>query len=395
MSRQLFRLAQQVVQQIKDHGFQAYIVGGAVRDLILDRAVDDIDIATSAHPDDIMNIFSKVIPTGIEHGTVMVRHQHESFEVTTFRTESNYSDFRRPDKVDFVTNLNEDLARRDFTMNAIAMDQSLQLVDPYQGRQAIEEKIIRTVGDPRDRFLEDPLRMMRAIRFQAQLGFSIDSQALTAITENGSLLAKIAVERVAMEWEKMLKGSFFEQAQKSLLTTKLINHLPLFSKDLKTVDIFRDIDKRFSSFAEFVAYMSLKSAEQSVASWVKEWKLSNRIKKDSKLLEQLIVTYRQESVEWVVYQLPAHLIVPFSNLCCTIENETVTEKAIDQTKANLSIQTRKELAINGTDIISWFPNKEKGAWLQESLLQVEKAVVEGKLSNTKNEIREWLTNDNK
>lgn len=395
MVSDLFNLAQQVVQKIQEQGFQAYIVGGAVRDSILGRNVEDIDITTSAYPEQIQDIFLKVIPTGIEHGTVIVRYHGVSFEVTTFRSESGYSDFRRPDNVDFVTDLKEDLARRDFTMNAIAMDQSLQLIDPYHGQHDIHNKLIRTVGNASERFLEDPLRMMRAIRFQGQLGFALDHEALHAITDNRKWLGKIAVERISIEWEKTLKGTYFNQAKQSLFRTKIINHLPIFSENNTIQKVFEGINSSLPGFEAFIAYMNLNVSDVTVSTWIREWKLSNRVKKDSHLLVQLMQDYAKEPIEWIIYRLPENLVEAFSSLCLLLHNERIKSEEIITIKQSLIIQNRDELVINGNDIISFFPNCAKGPWIQEMLVETEKAVVSKKIKNNINEIREWLQYDNK
>ncbi|WP_018933732.1 CCA tRNA nucleotidyltransferase [Gracilibacillus lacisalsi] len=393
MKAELFKLAQQVVQEIRNYGFQAYIVGGAVRDLLLDRTVDDIDIATSAYPDQIQKIFPKVIPTGIEHGTVLVRYQSTSFEVTTFRTETSYSDFRRPDAVSFVTDLKEDLARRDFTMNAIAMDQSLQLIDPYHGQNDINKKLIRTVGRAQERFLEDPLRMMRAIRFQSQLGFELATEVLQAIDDNRKWLEKIALERIAVEWEKTLKGTYFHDAIQSLLRTGLVNHIPILSENSDIQESFQTLHGPLPSFASFIAYMNLNVSDIAISDWTNKWKLSNQIKKSSRLLVQLVQDYPKEPFNWVLYRLPEDLIEEFTILCELFYKDTFTQEEIKMLQKNLVIKDRSELAINGQDIISFFPNRAKGSWIQNMLLETEKAVVSELIKNDKNGIREWLQYD--
>ncbi|SHN19313.1 CCA tRNA nucleotidyltransferase [Gracilibacillus kekensis] len=390
MINSYFRLAQQVLLQLEKKGFQAYIVGGAVRDSILNRKVVDIDIATSALPEEVQSIFSKVIPTGIQHGTVLVRYQNESFEVTTFRTESTYSDSRHPDNVSFVSNLKEDLARRDFTMNAIAMNRSFDLIDPFQGQHDIEYKLIRTVGQAKERFLEDALRMMRAIRFQSQLGFKIEKSAFMAIEQNRQGLSKIAVERIAAEWEKTIKGNYFNEAIKTLFSTRLYQNLPLIGNNKQLIQAIKELHKPIPSFAAFIAYMNISVQEIEVTDWIKEWKLSNQIKKESKKLVQLLSQYPTEALRWVVYQLPYHLIEDFSVLTDLCSRKTISQQEVIKLRKSLSIQSRKELAIDGNDVISFFPERNKGSWIQDLLSQVEHGVVLGKIDNTKIAIREWL-----
>lgn len=198
---QEFEDARAVLQKIEDAGFDAFFVGGSVRDTLLNKPIHDVDIASSAYPAEIKHIFKKTVDTGIEHGTVMVIHDGEGYEVTTFRTESGYQDFRRPDQVTFVRSLKEDLMRRDFTINAFALKEDRTVIDIFDGLSDLEHKIIRAVGDPHERFHEDALRMMRAVRFASQLDFKIEAKTLKAIEENNMLLGKISVERILVEFE--------------------------------------------------------------------------------------------------------------------------------------------------------------------------------------------------
>ena len=180
------------------------MVGGCVRDSLLGLKPKDFDITTSALPEITENLFTKTIPTGIKHGTVTVVIDKENFEVTTYRTEENYIDNRRPEKVEFVKDLKEDLSRRDFTINAFAYNDKEGLIDYFNGMDDLKNKVIRAVGDPNKRFNEDALRMLRAIRFSAQLGFSIESKTYDAIKDNVQLIKNISNERIRDELCKIL-----------------------------------------------------------------------------------------------------------------------------------------------------------------------------------------------
>lgn len=191
------------------HGYKAYLVGGAVRDMLMGKEPHDWDVTTDATPEQVMSIFRKVIPTGIAHGTVTVHFMKNEIEVTTFRTESDYSDGRHPDKVEYTGNIEEDLSRRDFTINAIASylgDGTI--TDPFHGRDDIKRKVIRTVGNPLERFSEDGLRPVRAVRFSAQLGFEIERETLKAISEPEILkkTSGISLERFRDELLKLMKA---------------------------------------------------------------------------------------------------------------------------------------------------------------------------------------------
>ena len=188
-----------IIDKFYENNFEAYMVGGCVRDSLLGILPKDYDITTSAKPNITESLFEKTIPTGIEHGTVTVVLEKENFEVTTYRTEGSYIDNRRPESVSFVSNIKEDLSRRDFTINAFAYNDQEGLVDYFNGLTDLNNKVIKAVGDPNIRFKEDALRMLRAIRFSAQLDFTIETNTLTAIKNNCDLIKNISVERIRDE----------------------------------------------------------------------------------------------------------------------------------------------------------------------------------------------------
>lgn len=195
-----------IQEEIKKSGHTSYLIGGSVRDLLLNHIPDEYDLTTSLHPNGVKSLFKRVIETGIKHGTVTVLIKDCSYEITTFRTESKYSDGRHPDSIEFGTSLSEDILRRDFTMNAIALDLLDEvLIDEHNGISDIQNKIIRTIGNPVDRFSEDGLRPIRAIRFHSTLGFTIDEQTYSAIQKTREITSKISRERFHDELMKILK----------------------------------------------------------------------------------------------------------------------------------------------------------------------------------------------
>ena len=198
------RKAKYIIRTIIEAGFEAYIVGGCVRDSILGREPEDWDITTSAKPEQIKKLFPRTIDTGIKHGTVTVLLDKDGFEVTTYRIDGKYEDNRHPSEVSFTPNLREDLCRRDFTINAMAYNEDKGLVDIFGGLEDIENKTIRCVGDPKARFGEDALRIMRAIRFSAQLGYHIEEDTFAAIKELAPTLSAISAERIREELVKLL-----------------------------------------------------------------------------------------------------------------------------------------------------------------------------------------------
>jgi tRNA nucleotidyltransferase (CCA-adding enzyme) len=193
-----------IIDTLIGNGYEAYAVGGCVRDSILNKEPKDWDITTQAKPEDVINLFDKVILTGVKHGTVTVMLNNEGYEVTTYRTDGEYEDNRHPKEVNFVSSLNEDLARRDFTINAMAYNERDGLIDYFDGMKDLNNKMINTVGNPKKRFDEDALRMLRAIRFSAQLNFEINNNVLIAIKELKDNLRNISKERIREEFNKIL-----------------------------------------------------------------------------------------------------------------------------------------------------------------------------------------------
>ncbi len=193
-----------IIRQIEQSGFEAYAVGGCVRDCILGRVPQDWDITTSALPEQIKAVFRRTIDTGIQHGTVTVMIGKNGYEITTYRIDGEYKDCRHPEQVEFSASLKDDLKRRDFTINAMAYNERDGLVDEFEGIEDLEKKVIRCVGDARERFTEDALRMMRAVRFSAQLGFEIEKNTYSAISELAPSISHVSMERVQVELVKTL-----------------------------------------------------------------------------------------------------------------------------------------------------------------------------------------------
>ncbi|MDR2802673.1 MAG: CCA tRNA nucleotidyltransferase [Treponema sp.] len=197
-------LLKEIAAVFNAHGKQVFLVGGAVRDMLRGSRIVDYDLASDAKPDEVMRMFPGVIPTGIKHGTVTVRYKKHSIEITTYRADGNYKDGRHPDNVKYTSSIDEDLSRRDFTMNAIAAElPEGRIVDLHGGRDDIEKKIIRCVGRAEDRLNEDGLRALRALRFASQLDFDIDEELLLAVQANPSMILPVSIERVKQEFDKI------------------------------------------------------------------------------------------------------------------------------------------------------------------------------------------------
>ena len=223
-----------IVDTIQNAGYEAYVVGGCVRDSILMREPDDWDITTSAKPEEVKKIFRKTVDTGLIHGTVTVLFHGVGYEVTTYRIDGEYEDSRHPKEVKFTANLLEDLKRRDFTINAMAYNETVGLVDAFGGMDDIKNKVIRAVGDPRERFKEDALRMMRAIRFSAQLNYHLEEETKRAIIELSPTIANISAERIQVEFLKLVVSDHPEKVRELYEAgiSKII--MPEFDKIMNT-----------------------------------------------------------------------------------------------------------------------------------------------------------------
>lgn len=223
-----------ILTKIEEHGFEAFAVGGCVRDSLLGRTPEDWDITTNALPGQIKAIFPHTIDTGIEHGTVTVMLEHEGFEVTTYRIDGEYEDSRHPSHVEFTSQLTEDLRRRDFTINAMAYSDTAGLVDVFGGQDDMNRRLIRCVGNPDERFDEDALRIMRAVRFSAQLDFAIEPETLRAVASHSGELSRISAERIRVELTKLLLSAHPERLLTAYETGLTAVFLPEFDVLLDT-----------------------------------------------------------------------------------------------------------------------------------------------------------------
>lgn len=221
---QLPRKAEDIIEKIQAAGYEAYAVGGCIRDSILGKEPDDWDITTSAKPEEVKMLFDRTIDTGIQHGTVTVMIGKEGFEITTYRIDGKYEDSRHPKDVTFTSNLKEDLRRRDFTINAMAYNSKDGLIDLYEGVQDMKQGLIRCVGDAEERFMEDALRMMRAVRFSAQLGYAIEENTKKAIRKLAPTIQNISAERIRTELVKLMTSAhpdFFRIAYETGITAQV------------------------------------------------------------------------------------------------------------------------------------------------------------------------------
>lgn len=270
-----------IIKTLMERGHEAYIVGGCVRDSILNRKINDWDMTTSAEPEKVVELFDKVILTGIKHGTVTVVLNNNHYEITTFRNDGEYDDNRHPIKVEYVKTLREDLARRDFTINAMAYNEECGLQDYFGGISDLNNKIIRTVGNPVLRFNEDALRMLRAVRFSAQLGFEIDNSTFKAIKEVSHNIGTISKERIRDELNKIILSDAvkFETLRSSNLSDYIIPELNKISHTrlLQVDSVRKTIHLR-------LAILLMDLGENSAIGILKRFKYDNNTIKNVSLL---------------------------------------------------------------------------------------------------------------
>lgn len=226
--------AKTIIQKLNQNGYEAYVVGGCVRDSLMGKTPNDWDITTSAMPEEVKAIFGRTIDTGIQHGTVTVMVKNEGYEITTYRIDGEYKNHRSPEKVSFTRSLTEDLKRRDFTINAMAYNDETGIVDLFDGMKDLEQGVIRCVGDPHERFDEDALRILRAVRFAAQLGFEIEKGTEEAITADAKFLRDISAERIQTELTKLLMSDHTEKLEDAYRLGITAVILPEFDKMIET-----------------------------------------------------------------------------------------------------------------------------------------------------------------
>ena len=279
----------EIIQSLCSHGFSAYAVGGCVRDTLLGVEPKDWDITTSASPGEVKEIFGHTLDTGIEHGTVTIMRGKIGYEVTTYRIDGKYSDGRHPDQVKFTPNLFEDLRRRDFTINAMAYSDETGLVDEFCGMEDLEKKVVRCVGEAKERFQEDALRMLRAIRFSAQLGFTIESDTWQAMIQMAKNLSLVSKERILVELTKTICSSHPEMVKKifdSGLHKEIGQHFSLLSaRDAEVMALSGQLPEE--KHLRFALLFKNQSGEEAKAI-LKELKADNDTIKKVKILVEYI-----------------------------------------------------------------------------------------------------------
>ncbi|MHB9626835.1 CCA tRNA nucleotidyltransferase [Weissella cibaria] len=379
-----FVAALPILETIEAAGFEAYFVGGSVRDTLLGKPIHDVDIATSAYPEEVKALFERTVDTGIEHGTVMILDHGQGYETTTFRTESTYTDFRRPDEVTFVRSLAEDLKRRDFTVNAFALTKDGEIIDMFDGLSDMDNHILRAVGEAEERFHEDALRMMRAVRFAAQLDFKIEAATLQAIKDNAPLLANIAIERTNVEFTKLLQGKAARYGLLEMIATNLNQYMP----GLEVVDIdligyaelLADAQPQNDVAAWTLLVFELGLTPEDAVVFLKKWKQSNDMVKTIKASIKLLNKLRLGDVAaWDLYEAGNAI----DNVLAVAKlSELVVDVAgLKSRYEDLKIKNKGELAFNGGNLTKEL-GMQAGPLFGKILATLEQKVVAGDLNNS-------------
>ena len=367
-----------IINKIYENNYEAYIVGGCVRDAILGFEPNDYDITTSASPNTIQEIFKdfKCIETGIEHGTVSVLMEDEIFEITTYRIEGEYKDHRRPDKVDFTDRLEEDLKRRDFTINAMAYNEKKGLIDLFGGKEDLNNKIIKTVGNPYDRFNEDGLRMIRAIRFSSKLNFTIEKETLRAIYDKSFIINNISLERITDEFTKIILSDKPENI-KYLFETKLLKYLNISNEDdigklkqfYNEIVILKKINKNLEKRLALLDYIVEKN-NINCKSFCNELIYSKKIIKNHNIILTLLKNIEIDhlnkvEIKKILSGVDRNLLEEYLDISRIIyDKEKKVDEIIDilsEIEENNECYIIKNLKVNGRDIMSLgYKNKEVG-----------------------------------
>ncbi len=393
-----------LLRRLVEQGYEGYFVGGCVRDELMGRPINDMDIATNATPEQVIELFEHTVPTGIAHGTVTVIVEGEHFELTTYRTEGNYVDHRRPEHVEFVSDLYEDLRRRDFTMNAIARGIDGEYVDPFHGRDDLQNGIIRCVGVPGERFDEDALRMLRGLRFASVFDFELESATWTALIERRELIRYIAIERIRVEMEKMIAGPHPVKGIRLLQDSGLIGSMkidvPCPALRPELLQRLEAIPGKPSVLRWTLIMLALGLNDEEARQAMKQWTFSNaavdHVVKLLRLHERLATneldeTRAQQTLISGVLQYGRETAELWRDLYPALSDSELTDtlrllyERIPQWISDMHVYQLADLCVNGQDVLSALSTRG-GPWLGQLMQQLLLAVASGELANKREEI---------
>ncbi len=353
-----------VLNTLNEKGFEAYVVGGAVRDSLMNKTPKDLDVTTNATPEEIKSCFEKTVDTGIEHGTVTAVINKENIEITTYRIDGEYENNRKPKEVQFTKSLYEDLVRRDFTINAIAYNESIGYVDKFEGQNDIALKTIRAVGEKEQRFIEDSLRIYRGIRFASQLNFTIEEETYKAMEKQKHLTKNLSVERIRDEFNKSLLGKYPDNLvlykELDLLSYYNENFSAYFNKNLNTIiDLLKKNIKsqNIESREVLNAICFINYDPQKIEKFLKNFKEKNTVAKEVKNILLCIQSLREHNLKAITnYEVRKLLSVYGTTLKTSVyihslNNDIYELNSIIEKNIHYPI-TIKDLDINGNDLMT-------------------------------------------
>lgn len=383
-----FMKAQPVIEALEQGGFEAYFVGGSVRDILLNQVIHDVDIATSAYPEEVKGLFQRTIDVGIDHGTVLVLYEEDQYEITTFRTESTYQDYRRPDSVTFVRSLAEDLKRRDFTINALAMNQQGEVIDLFDGMTDLANRLIRAVGLADERFNEDALRMMRGLRFASQLDFEIEKETFAAIAKHHALLGKISVERIQVEFVKMMLGKKRNRGLQAFIDTQCFLYCPELQDKQEGLAKLVALPAEQLSEEVLVWLLTvhcLELQQQEIKPFLTSWKNSNHMIKQVSLLHSgLAFRLTQDwSNQWL-YDLGAENIQLLETALPYFNEKSKLAEALNRYE-KLPIHKIQDIQLTGKDLLALI-GQRPGPWVGQILTVIQQQLLAGEASNQPEEL---------
>lgn len=371
--------AKKVLKILNEKGFEAFIVGGAVRDYLLKLSFLDIDIITNALPEDLMKIFS-IDYHQIHYGSVNIVFQKQNFDITTYRIESEYSNHRHPKKIIFTNDVTKDLGRRDFTINSLLMNDQEQIIDYYEGIIDIKNKLIRSIGDPKTKFQEDSLRIIRAFYFQAKLGFEIEKNTKKGLIFASYLLKYISSDKLLQEFCKLISQKYFLKAFINLKKTNII-------------DIFLGLKKSIL----FCIHNAIKTINKEIffsISFILDnsiFRYFNFTKKDQKLYKTIKFLFNQshQDLLFILFEYGLHKCLLLNQINYLFKKEYKSSYQIKVIYQNLILKKHSDLKIDFIDILQILPYKP-GLWLKRLKNHLIKLILHKKLLNTKNELLNYV-----
>ncbi|MGM9882482.1 MAG: hypothetical protein ACI31S_06570 [Bacilli bacterium] len=354
--------ALEILKKLNTSGYEAYIVGGYTRDYLLNRKTNDIDICTSATPKEILQLFDNVIVSDMQYGSVVIAYKGCNFDVTTFRKEIKYENNRKPIKIKYIKDLKRDLLRRDFTINTLCINSKREIVDLLNVREDLDNKILKTVGNPRYRIKEDSLRILRCIRFATILDFEIEPKTKHFLSKYGYLLKDLSMNRKKEELDKIFSSKNKEKGRKLLIELNLVNHLNITK--LNNIVMCTDLIGIWCQLEVDDIYPFTKAQKEQI------------------LLLRELLKY-EELDNYLLYKYGLYLCTVYADI------KGLSKRKLNTKYQSMPIQSKKDIAISSGDIPKIL-SKKPGKYIKEIMHDIELKILDNKLNNNYNEIKEYI-----